>query len=135
MPVQMKLSRIIISDIRAEQFIYLKELEGDRQFSIVIGIFEATSIDRRVKGNYHPPRPQTYDLLVSTIEQLGAEPHSVLISELRDRTYYAQLRVMHEGQLIRIDARPSDAIAVAVTCNPNLPIFVAEEVLDEVLNS
>lgn len=134
MPVQMKLSRIIISDIRAEQFIYLKELEGDRQFSIVIGIFEATSIDRRVKGNYRPPRPQTYDLLVNVVDQLGAEPHSVLITEIRNGTYYAQLRVMHEGQLVPIDARPSDAIAVAVTCNPNLPIFVAEEVLDEVAN-
>lgn len=134
MPVQMKLSRIIISDIRAEQFIYLKELEGERQFSIVIGIFEATSIDRRVKGNYRPPRPQTYDLLVNVVDQLGAEPHSVLITEIRNGTYYAQLRVMHEGQLVPIDARPSDAIAVAVTCNPNLPIFVAEEVLDEVAN-
>ena len=135
MPVQMKLSRIIISDIRADQAIYLKELEGDRQFSIVIGICEASSIDRRVKGNYHPPRPQTYDLLVNIVDQLGAEPHSVLISELRNGTYYAQLRLMHEGELIPIDARPSDAIAVAVTCNPNLPIYVAEEVLDEVVNS
>jgi len=135
MPVQMKLSRIIISDIRAEQFIYLKELDGERQFPIVIGIFEATSIDRRVKGNYRPPRPQTYDLLVSVIEQLGGEPHSVLISELRNSTYYAQLRVMYDGELMLIDARPSDAIAVAVTCNPNLPIYVADEVLDEVLNT
>lgn len=135
MTVQMKLSRIIISDIQAEQYIWLKEVEGDRQFSIVIGFFEATAIDRRVRGNFNPPRPQTYDLLLNVIEQLGGEPHSVLISELRERTYYAQLRVMHEGRLVPIDARPSDAIAVAVTCRPNLPIYVAEEVLEEVLKS
>ncbi len=135
MPVQVKLSRIIISDIQSEQFIYLKELEGERQFPIVIAIFEATSIDRRVRGTFRPPRPQTYDLLVNVIDQLGGEPHSVLITELRNGTFYAQLRIMHDGQLVPIDSRPSDAIAVAVTCQPNLPIYVAEEVFDEVLNS
>jgi bifunctional DNase/RNase len=56
----------------------------------------------------------------------------VLISELKDHTYYAQLRVKQDGELIDIDARPSDAIAVAVTCDPHLPIYVAEEVIDDV---
>jgi hypothetical protein len=130
MPVQMQLSRIIISEINDQQVIYLSEVDGDRQFPILIGIFEATSIDRRVK-NLNSPRPLTHDLLVNTVEALGAELDSVVITELREHTYFAHLRVKHEGELIEIDSRPSDAIAVAVTCDPPLPIYVAEEVLED----
>lgn len=132
MPVQMTLSRIIISEINEQQVIYLQEVDGDRTFPILIGIFEATSIDRRVK-DHQSPRPLTHDLVVSTVEQLGAELDSVVISELRDHTYYAKLLVRQDGDLIEIDSRPSDAIAVAVTCNPQLPIYVSEEVLEDVL--
>ncbi len=60
---------------------------------------------------------------------------SVVISELRDHIYFAKLRVRHNGELLEIDARPSDAIAVAVTSDPHLPIYVAEEVLEEALDS
>jgi bifunctional DNase/RNase len=131
MPVLMQLSRIIISEINDQQVIYLKEVDGDRQFPILIGIFEATSIDRRVK-NFQSPRPLTHDLLVNCIDSLGAELDSVVISELREHTYFAKLRVRNNGELVEIDARPSDAIAVAVTCDPPLPIYVAEEVLNDV---
>jgi bifunctional DNase/RNase len=130
MPVQMKLSRIIISEINEQQVIYLREVDGDRQFPILIGIFEATSIDRRVK-DYEPPRPLTHDLLVNSIETLGGELDSVVITELKEHTYFANLRVRYEGELVEIDARPSDAIAVAVTCNPHLPIYVSEDVLED----
>ena len=129
----MHLSRIIISEINEQQFIYLREVDGDREFPIVIGIFEATSIDRRVK-NFESPRPLTHDLLVNTVEQLGAELDSVHIHELRETTYYAKLRIKLDGEFIDVDARPSDAIAVAVTCKPRLPIFVSEEVLDEAIS-
>jgi bifunctional DNase/RNase len=132
MPVQMELSRIIISEINEQQVIYLREVDGDRSFPILIGIFEAHSINRRVKGEM-APRPLTHDLLVSVAENLGGEFQSVVISELKEHTYYARLRVKHEGELIEIDARPSDAIAVAVTCNPPLPIYVSEDVLNDVL--
>jgi bifunctional DNase/RNase len=128
----MELSRIIISEINDQQVIYLKEVEGERTFPILIGLFEATSIDRRVK-HYQTPRPLTHDLLVSIVESLGAELQDVVISELKDHTYFAKLRVRSGGELIEIDARPSDAIAVAVTCDPNLPIYVSEEVLNDVL--
>jgi hypothetical protein len=128
------LSRIIISEVNEHQVIYLKEVDGERQFPILIGIFEATSIDRRVKG-YISPRPLTHDLLVSVADNLGGELQSVVISELKDHTYYARLRIRHEGELKEVDARPSDAIAVAVTCDPPLPIFVAEEVLNDVLGN
>jgi len=132
MPVPMELSRIIISEINENQVIYLKEIDGDRQFPILIGIFEATSIHRRVRGEA-TTRPLTHDLIVNIVENLGAEFQDVVISELRDHTYYAKLRVRHQGELVEIDARPSDAIAVAVTCHPTLPIFVNEEVLNDVL--
>lgn len=132
MPVQMQLSRIIISEINEQQVIYLQEVDGDRQFPILIGIFEATSIDRRVRGK-RTPRPLTHDLLVSVVESLGAELDSVVISDLRDHTYFAKLRVIRDGEILELDSRPSDAIAVAVTCDPPLPIYVAEQVLNDVL--
>ena len=132
MPVQMELSRIIISEINDSQVIYLKEVEGDRTFPILIGIFEATSIDRKVK-DFETPRPLTHDLLVNSVEALGGEFQDVVISDLRDHTFFATLRVRFEGELIEIDSRPSDAIAVAVTCDPALPIYVAEDVLQDVL--
>jgi hypothetical protein len=132
MPIEMQLSRIIISEIHDQQIIYLREVEGNRQFPIVIGFFEATSIGRRVKG-YQTPRPLTHDLIVNVVEQLNGELDSVIISGLREGTYYAVLRVRRDGELVEIDSRPSDAIAVAVTCSPPLPIYVNEEVLEEVL--
>jgi hypothetical protein len=130
--VPVELSRIIISEIDEQQVIYLKEIDGERTFPILIGIFEATSIDRRVKG-FTTPRPLTHDLVVAVVDSLGGELQDVVVSELKEHTYYARLRVRREGEMIEIDARPSDAIAVAVTCDPPLPIYVAEDVLNDVL--
>jgi bifunctional DNase/RNase len=130
----MRLSRIIISDINNHQVIYLREVNGDRQFPIMIGVFEATMIDRRVKS-YVAPRPLTHDLIVNMVEQMGGELDSVVITELKDHTYFAQIRIRKDGELIEIDSRPSDAIAIAVTCEPDLPIWVSEQVLEEVIGS
>ena len=129
MPVQMELKRIIISEIHEQQVIMLKEAEGERSFPIVIGIFEATSIDRRVKG-MPSPRPLTHDLVASVIDHMGGELQDIYISELRDHTYYAKLRIRLNGELVEVDSRPSDAIALAVTAS--VPIYVAEDVLEEV---
>lgn len=134
MPVEMKLSRIIISEINEGQYVYLKEVDGDRQFAILIGIFEATSIDRRVK-KVKRLRPLTHDLIASIVEMLGGDLDSVVITDLDDQTYYASLRIRKDGELIEIDARPSDAIAVAVTNDPPLPIYVDEQVLEEAIAS
>jgi bifunctional DNase/RNase len=135
MLIEMQLARIIISEINENQLVFLKEIDGERQFPILIGIFEATSIDRRVKG-IDRPRPLTHDLLVGAIELMGGELESVVISELRDHTYFANLRVRSEdGEQLELDARPSDAIAVAVTCDPPLPIFVEEQVLEQAMSS
>lgn len=132
MPVQMQLSRILINDISPQQVIYLKEVEGERTFPILIGHFEAEAIRLGVQRS-KSTRPRTHELLVQTIEALGGEPDSVVISDLREHIYYAKLRVRREGELVEIDARPSDAIAVAVACDPPLPIYVAEAVLEESL--
>ena len=134
MPVQMELKRIIISEIHEQQVIALREVDGDpearRSFPIVIGIFEATSIDRRVKGIPNP-RPLTHDLVANVISELGGEIQDVYISDLKEHTYFAKLRVRQQGELIEVDCRPSDAIALAVTAK--VPIYVAEDVLEEVL--
>lgn len=133
MPIQLELKRIIINEIDEDQVIVLSEAEGDRERSlpIVIGLFEATSIDRRVKG-LPTPRPLTHDLIVQSIEQLGGEIQDVLINDLRDQTYFARLRVRQEGELIEVDCRPSDAVAVAVTAK--VPIYVNESVLGDALD-
>ncbi len=132
MPVKMQLARIIISELTENQVIYLQEVDGQREFPILIGIFEATNIDRRVKEDYQPMRPLTHDLIVSVADALGATVDSVVISELNEHTYFAQLRLRkQDGEIVEIDSRPSDAIAVAVTFSPPLPIFVSEHVLEE----
>ena len=133
MPVEMRLSRIIISEINEHQVVFLKEVGGERQFPILIGIFEASSIEKRVKKERRI-RPLTHDLIVSIVEKMGGELDSVIISELKEHTYYASLRVRKDGETIDIDSRPSDAIAVAVTCDPPLPIFVDEQVLEETIS-
>lgn len=129
--VPMELSKIITSEISDQQVIYLKEVDGERSFPIVIGIGEAVSIDRRVKGEV-PPRPLTHDLLRDAIEELGGDIQDIVINSLHEHTYYAFIRVMQDDELIEIDSRPSDAIALAMYCDPPKPIFVDDEILKEV---
>ncbi len=126
----MELIRIVISEVNEQQFIFLREIEGDRTFAMVIGFFEASSIDRHVRGQT-TPRPLTHDLLVNAVEMLGGEIQDVYINELRDHTYFAKLRIKHEGELVEVDSRPSDAIALAVRVD--VPIYVSEDVLEEAL--
>lgn len=131
MPVQMELRRIIISEVDEHQVVILKEVDGDRSFPIVIGIFEATSINRRVRRE-QSPRPLTHDLINSVVELLGGEVQDIVINELQEHTYFAKLRIRKDGELIEVDCRPSDAIALAVTAK--VPIYVAEDVLGEALD-
>ncbi len=131
MHIQMELARIIISEINDQQVVYLREVDGDRMFPILIGIFEATSIDRRVKGEI-PPRPLTHDLLKNTIEEFGGVVEDVVINSLVEHTYYAVVRIRKDGELIEIDSRPSDAIALSVHYDPPLPIYVDDTVIDAV---
>lgn len=133
MLVHMELARIIINEINDHQIVYLREVNGDRQFPIVIGFFEASSIDRRVKDEA-PPRPLTHELLKNTIEEMGGELQDVVINNLLDHTYYGLLRILQDGDTVEVDCRPSDAIALAVQFSPHLPIYVDDEVLAEAAN-
>lgn len=128
MLIPMELSRIVISEINNQQVIYLREVGGSREFYIVIGIFEATSIDRRVKG-FAMQRPLTHDLVGQVCDALGGEMQDIVITRIEEQTYFAQLRIQQGEKLIEIDARPSDAIALAMIPDPPLPIFVEESVL------
>jgi hypothetical protein len=130
----MELSRIIISEIDDRQVVYLREANGERSFPILIGIFEATSINKRLTTP-PPPRPLTHQLLKSVIEALGGTLQDVVITRMVDHTYYAVLRVQTaDGEVHEIDSRPSDALALAVQYEPVRPIFVDEDVLDAALS-
>ncbi len=128
MPVQMELSRILIRELNDYQLIELREVEGERSFPIVIGLPEAQAIERRLKG-VEIKRPQTHELLMNVIERLGGELESISIHDLADHTFFASLNIRLGAETIRIDSRPSDAIALGVA--GGVPIYVAEHVLEE----
>ncbi len=126
--VPMQLSKIVISETSDQQYIFLREKGGSRQFPIVIGIFEAAAIDRRVK-DLPSPRPLTHDLIGNVIKALGGRLDRIVVNALKDNTFYARLVVALDGRVVEVDSRPSDAIALAV--QGDVPIFVDESVLDE----
>jgi len=127
--VHCELVKIMITETADPQVIVLKEVDGERCFPILIGISEAIAIDRKIKG-YEPARPLTHDLLASVITSMEGKVERVEVCSLHDNTFYAKLVIRRDGQVIEVDARPSDAIALAVRLDS--PIFVAEEVLNEV---
>lgn len=131
MLVRMHLARIVIVDSDEEKMsmIVLREVTGERAFPIMIGINEAYSIDRRTKG-LTVARPMTHDLVDRVIGELNGHVEQVVISELRDSTFYAKLVLRRNGDLIEIDSRPSDAIAIGAGCDA--PIFVDDSVLGQV---
>jgi bifunctional DNase/RNase len=128
MDVEVELSRIIINETSDQQVIVLKERHGERSFPIVIGIVEIFAIDRRLKG-IKPPRPMTHDLLDSVIENLGVKIEKIVINDLRNHTFYANIYLNSDGRTVKIDSRPSDAIALGVASNA--PIYVAEHVFEK----
>jgi hypothetical protein len=135
MAIQVELKRIIITETSDQQVIYLKEVAGERSFPIVIGSNEAFAIDRRLKG-MPTPRPQTHELLATVIEKLDGKLERIVINDLQDHTFFARLVIRQSagggGKTIEIDSRPSDAIALGIA--GNVPIFVADHVMEEVGN-
>ncbi|MGP1272784.1 MAG: bifunctional nuclease family protein [Phycisphaerales bacterium] len=135
MAVRMELSRILIRELTDYQLIELREVdeagespEDGRSFPIVIGMPEAQAIERRLQG-LPMSRPQTHDLLASVITALGGRLERIEITDLADQTFFAELTILTaEGHSIRVDCRPSDAIALGVA--NETPIFVAEHVLE-----
>lgn len=131
MLVRMELARIVIVDSEEDKMsmIVLREVNGERAFPILIGIHEAYAIDRRTK-KVSVQRPMTHDLIERMIDQLDCELERIVINELRDSTFYAKLILRRDGELVEVDSRPSDAIAVGA--GTEAPIFVDESVLKEV---
>ncbi len=125
--VRMDLSRIVITETGEQQIIVLKERNGQRAFPIVIGIYEASAIDRGVK-EITTERPLTHDLIRNILEALNTELTQVVINDLRDNTFFAKLILSRNGKQVEVDSRPSDAIALAV--QKSTPIYVEEKVLD-----
>lgn len=105
----------------------LKEVYGNRRLPILIGQFEAQAIALELE-NIHPPRPLTHDLLKLIIENLGGSVQEVVITELRENTFFAKIVLEVSSMTNEIDSRPSDAIALAI--RSNAPIFVSEAVMD-----
>ncbi len=102
----------------------LKEMNGPRRLPIIIGAFEAQSIALEMEG-IKPPRPLTHDLMKSIIDSMGGSLTDVIISDLRDGTFYARLNIDSQ----EVDSRPSDAIALAVRFG--VPIYVSDKVMEE----
>ena len=146
MPVRMELSRILIRELvdyqiielrEAEEFVdeegvtQVRQLEQGRSFPIVIGLPEAQAIERRLSGA-EIKRPQTHDLLANVLQAVGAKLEGIAITDLQDHTFFAELRLrLADGSIVRVDCRPSDAIALGIA--ENAPIYVAEHVLEEAL--
>ncbi|MFN0009550.1 MAG: bifunctional nuclease family protein [Planctomycetota bacterium] len=127
--VDMALARIVIREGSDQQYIFLQEQGGGRGFPIVIGTSEACEI-RRVVAGVPTPRPLTHQLAFETIRALGTEIAHVDIVDLRDNTFFAQIVLHRKDSEVTavVDARPSDAVALALRAQ--CPIRVAESVLD-----
>jgi hypothetical protein len=106
----------------------LGEVGGNRRLPIIIGAFEAQAIALELE-KIQPPRPMTHDLLRDSLEAVGAEVMDVVIDELREGTFFAKIRYVHDGDEGQLDSRPSDAVALAVRVDA--PIYVSPSVMEE----
>ena len=113
-----------------QPIVLLRENEGSRYLPIFIGQPEATAIVYALQG-MDTPRPMTHDLFKTVLDDLGTKLEQVVITELHDGTFYAEIQFAREGGSYRISSRPSDAIALAVRYPDTVPIFADEAVLEE----
>lgn len=132
--VEVELARVVIHEKDVHQLIHLRERRGRRSFPIVIAYNEVDEIKRKLSG-MQTPRPMTHDLIGRILGTVGYRLHRVIISDLREATFYATLVLMprdagsqSQGTELTVDCRPSDAIALAV--QTGAPILVAREVFD-----
>ncbi|MET0561381.1 MAG: bifunctional nuclease family protein [Gaiellaceae bacterium] len=125
---EMTLYGVSFEPIGKQPIVLLKTLDEDRFLPIWIGHPEAAAILMTLQGA-SPPRPMTHDLLTEVVSELKAEVVRVTVTELRENTYFAKITIIHDGQELEIDSRPSDAIALAVRCEAQ--IFVADDVVEE----
>lgn len=127
MQIEMTIKGLMVDPITNTPIILLHDEAGQRVLPIWVGLFEANAIALQIE-NVDPPRPMTHDLLRRTIEHLGASLQRVVICDLQESTFFALLHLETVSGPLAIDARPSDAIALALRCKA--PIFVEESVLD-----
>jgi len=125
--IELKVHSVLYSLLSRHRVIVLREVSGERFLPIFIGTAESESIALRLQGA-RMARPLTHDLLVNVIAEMGGVLEYVLITELSDNTYYARLAVRQGGQVLMIDSRSSDAIAVALRASA--PIYAEELVMD-----
>jgi bifunctional DNase/RNase len=126
--IEVQVARLMIDENTNSPVVVLKETDGDRVLPIWIGATEANAIAMGLSGKRFQ-RPLTHDLLSTVIRGLHGNVVKILISDLKDNTFYATILLQGERELVTVDARPSDSIAVAL--RENAPIFVAEQLLDD----
>jgi bifunctional DNase/RNase len=127
-----ELAEVVVESVRvhmlsSQHVVLLKETERERYLPIWIGPWEANAIASRLQG-VTPERPMTHDLFVSALTDLGAKLERVVISSLAEETFHATLELVLDGKTVEVDARPSDALALAV--RTGVRIFASLEVLD-----
>lgn len=126
MEIEMRIRGLMLDPTTNMPIIVLKDVNSDAVLPIWVGVFEANAIALEIE-KVSPPRPMTHDLLKNAITGLGATVERVVVTALRNDTFYAAVWASREGQPVMIDARPSDAIALAM--RTDAPIFVEESVL------
>ena len=124
--VEMVVESVRVHMLSTQHVVILKETDRDRYLPIWIGPWEANAIAMRLQG-VTPERPLTHDLFATTLEELGIKIRQVVIADLADETYHARLTLELHGQVVEIDSRPSDALALAVRAG--VRIYAAESVL------
>jgi uncharacterized protein len=128
MLIEMHIKGLMLDPVTNVPIVILKDSENQRALPIWVGPVEANAIALQVE-NVAPPRPMTHDLFRRLLTALGAAVSRVVIAELRGSTYYAYLEVATEGERLFLDARPSDALAIAL--RTGAPVFVTPDVLDQ----
>jgi hypothetical protein len=126
--VRMEIKGLMLDPTSNVPIVILRDEVGQVFLPIWIGVFEANAIALRLE-NVETPRPMTHDLLRSALEQLGGHIEKIVISDLKENTFYARIHVSRNGDALEIDARPSDAIALAL--RTQAPIFVLSPVLEK----
>jgi bifunctional DNase/RNase len=126
--IEMELTGVRVELPTNQPIVLLREREGERYLPIWIGAAEAAAIALSLQGVV-TPRPMTHDLLKNILDDLAIEVHRIVVTELRDSTFYATIELQRLGESYEISSRPSDAIALAVRMAT--PIFASEDVLSE----
>jgi len=126
--VRMEIKGLMLDPTSNVPIVILRDEAGQIFLPIWIGVFEANAIALRLES-VETPRPMTHDLLRNAFEKLGARVDKIVISDLQDNTFFAQIHIQSNGKPVAIDARPSDAIALALRAEA--PIFVLQPVLDK----